>query len=640
MNRSRALLFLAVVLAAAVAQLSGASRAYAPPTSPTFTNNNAGLTGVQGSSVAWGDYDSNGKLDILLTGNTGSAYASKIYRNEGDGSFSEDTTAESGLARVFAGSVAWGDYNSDGKLDILLTGSTGTTYVSKIYKNNGNGTFTEDGTAESGLTGVYWSSVAWGDYNSDGKPDILLTGDTASTQVTKIFKNNGNGTFSEDTTAEAGLIGIGLGSVAWGDYNSDGKPDIVLTGSNSLGRAAKIYKNNGNGTFSEDTTAESGLTGVNMSSVAWGDYNSDGKPDLALTGYSGAGPISKIYKNNGNGTFSEDTTAESGLAAVYMGSVAWGDYNSDGKPDILLTGDTASTQVTKIFKNNGNGTFSEDTAADSGLTGVSAGPSSVAWGDYNPDGKLDILLTGWNSYNSESGEWNGSTNVASVYHSHTSTADTVPSAPTNLSASVGSNGVALSWNAASDSQTPAAALNYNLRVGTTAGGSNIVSPLSLANGTRLVAKDGNVGERTDYTLKGLHAGVSGTHYYWSVQAVDTSFVGSAFATEGKFTVYLFPPTGKFTLAKLSKTSFPASRAGKVKLTCKFSPRSKVFRYVLSLKKGKKWTVVKRVSKTGFYKAKYTISVKKLFAGKKIKRGRYRLKLSADKNSKTLRFTIT
>ena len=584
-------LFALVLVAVSVGALSGVSRAYAPPL-PAFSDIGAGLAGVQGSAVAWGDYNSDGKPDILLTGCTAM-------------NASQECSAE----------------------------------VAKIYKNNGNGTFTESVAAESGLPGVSWSSVAWGDYNSDGKPDILLTGDTDSTEVTKIFKNNGNGTFSEDTTAEAGLIGIGLGSAAWGDYNSDGKPDILLTGGTGLGRVAKIYKNNGDGSFGEDTTAEGALTAVNMSSVAWGDYNSDGNPDILLTGYSNAGPISKIYKNNGAGGFSEDTTAESGLTAVYFGSVAWGDYDSDGKLDILLTGNGASYQVAKIYKNNGNGTFSEDTVADQFLRGVTAGPGSVAWGDYNPDGKLDILLTGWSTFNPLTGGWNGSTNVASIYGNYTGTADTAPGAPANLTASVGSSAVTLSWAAASDAQTPAAALTYNLRVGTSAGGANVVSPLSLSNGTRLVPQPGNVGERKTFDLRGLHAGVMGTHYFWSVQAVDTSFVGSAFASEGMFTVYLYQPFGKFALAKLTKTSFPASQAGKVKLTCKFSPRSKVFRYVLSLKKGKMWTVVKSVKKTGFYKVKYTLTVKQLFAGKPVKRGQYRLKLSADKNSKTLTFEV-
>jgi len=113
MNRSRALLVLAVVLATAASQLSGAERAGAPVLA-TFNDIGAVLTGVSPSSVAWGDYNSDGYPDILLTGQTSSGYVSKIYKNNGGTSFSEDTTAESGLIGV-AGSAAWGDYNSDNK---------------------------------------------------------------------------------------------------------------------------------------------------------------------------------------------------------------------------------------------------------------------------------------------------------------------------------------------------------------------------------------------------------------------------------------------------------------------------------------------------------------------------------------------
>jgi hypothetical protein len=746
MNRSRALLVLAVVLAAAVAQLFGARRAEAPilPIEPTFSDIGAGLTGVHGSSVAWGDCNSDGRLDILLTGGTVSGAVSRIYKNNGNGTFSEDAAAESGLIGVTDGSVAWGDYNSDGKPDILLTGGTDGGRASRIYKNNGNGTFSEDSTAESGLTAVDWSSVAWGDYNSDGKPDILLTGLSWSGYVAKLYKNNGNGTFSEDAAAESGLIPVDNGSVAWGDYNSDGRLDILLTGEAVSGAVSKLYKNNGSGSFSEDAAAESGLTGVSLGSVAWGDYNSDGRPDILLTGGGSSGGVSKIYKNNGSGSFSEDAAAESGLAGVYGSSVAWGDYNADGKPDILLTGYTGSALVSKIYENNGNGSFSEDTVADQHLTGVFY--SSVAWGDYNPDGKLDILLTG---------EASGGVNVAGVYHNLTWTADTAPSAPANLTASPTSGSdVTLGWNAAADTeQSGGAGLSYNLRVGTTPGASDVVSPLALADGTRLVPKDGNAGALTSYALSGLTAGAT---YYWSVQAIDSSFAGSGFATEGSFTmapvfafsaaaysigeagghatvtinrssltatsatvhfatangtakagsdytavdqtvtfaagetsktvpvpitddtvheanetvqlslsspssgatlgspssatltitdndVALPPPvvksSGKIVSCKLTKKSFPNAQARKVKLTCKFSPKSKLFRYVLSIKKGKKWSVVKRVSKTSFYKVKYTATVKKLFAGKAVKRGRYRLKLSADKNSKTLKFRV-
>jgi hypothetical protein len=614
MNRSRTILVLALVLAAALAQLSGARRATAA--SPIFTDIGAGLASVQNGSVAWGDYNTDGKMDILLTGaSTGTNFITKIYKNNGNGSFSEDTTAESGMVGVRLSSVAWGDYNSDGKPDILLTGLSSSGRVSKIYRNNGNGSFSEDTTAESVLTAVDAGSVAWSDYNRDGRPDILLTGLSNSGMVAKIYKNNGNGTFSENTLGEGALNRLRNTSAAWGDYNADGKPDILLTGYNGSVYVSKIYTNNGAGTFSEDTTADSGLAKVGSGSVAWGDYNSDGYPDILLTGYTGSAYVSKIYTNNRNGTFTVDTKAV--LTGVRSGSVAWGDYNSDGKLDILLTGSNASGRVGKVYTNNGNGSFSAVTPT--GLPAVFN--SSVAWGDFNSDGKLDILLSGYTT-----------TRLAKVYRNESAKWNTVPNAPINVHASTGPNHVTFSWNGADDAQTPLTALTYNLRVGTTAGGSEIVSPLSRSNGTRLVPENGNVGERTIYMITGLPAGI----YYWSVQTVDTSFAGSAFTSERTFTV---PPGGKIVSARLSKTRFVISQAAKVKVVCTFSPKSSVFAYMLRLKTGAHWVVVKKGSKIGPFTV-YKTTVKKLFAEKKIRPGFYRLKLSGDRNSKTLGFRVT
>jgi hypothetical protein len=165
----------------------------------------------------------------------------------------------------------------------------------------------------------------------------------------------------------------------------------------------------------------------------------------------------------------------------------------------------------------GNGTFSN---LNVGLPGVVW--SSVAWGDMDNDGRLDMLITG-----------SGATSLVSqVWQNLTPLANSPPAAPNGLSALVTSNSVLLSWNPASDAQTPAMGLSYNLRVGTTPGGGDIVSANSdPATGLRRVAQLGNCGERLFAVVTNLSVG---TNYYWSVQAVDTSFAGSAFATERNF----------------------------------------------------------------------------------------------------------
>ncbi len=398
MNRSRALLVLAVVLAAAVGQLSGARPAAGAGGS--FTDIGAGLTGVVFSSTAWGDYDSDGDLDVLLAGSDGSNAVSKIYRNDGAGVFTE---IAAGLAGVVRGSVAWGDYDSDGDLDVLLTGHTGSTVVSKIYRNNnGTGSFTDVG---ADLPGVAYSSVAWGDYDSDGDLDILLTGTlTDSTRISRIYRNDGSDDF---TDIDAGLPGVSVGSVAWGDYDSDGDFDILLSGDTDSGSISRIYRND-DGIF---TDIGAGLAGVGSGSAAWGDYDSDGDLDVLLSGGTGSGnlSISRIYRND-DGIF---TDIVAGLTGVDYSSAAWGDYDSDGDLDILLSGDEGY-YVSKIYRNDGSGGF-----ADSGVGLTGAANGSVGWGDYDSDGDLDILLAGWDDHLDS---------VAEIYRNNSVNANVPPSA--------------------------------------------------------------------------------------------------------------------------------------------------------------------------------------------------------------------
>ena len=214
MNRSRALLVLSVLLAAAVAQLSGANPAGAVGstfTADTLASNHLYSLSqyVDGEAVAWADYNRDGNLDLLVTpastgGSGGYPSGTYLFSGNGAGGFTEDTTAEANLADVSQGAVAWGDYNGDGKPEILLTGSSfsGGTPVAKLYKQNSSGVYVEDTVADASLTGVSHGSVAWGDYNNDGRPDILLSGTNASSHPTlKLYENNGDGTFTEDTSA-------------------------------------------------------------------------------------------------------------------------------------------------------------------------------------------------------------------------------------------------------------------------------------------------------------------------------------------------------------------------------------------------------------------------------------------------------
>ena len=500
-----------------------------------------GLAGVRLSATAWADYDNDGNLDVLLTGEGDNGTTTGLYRNQGNGSF---TQVNAGLPTVQAGSVSWGDYDNDGYLDLLLSGFRNAGTITRVYHNNGNGTFTD---INAGLPGMFVSTVQWGDYDNDGHADILLMGaENGGPAYTRIYRNNHNGTF---TDIQAALPRFSQGDLAWGDYDRDGDLDVLLSGLDHSGttpvggtaRFTRIYRNNGNGTF---TDIQAGLADAGDSSVAWGDYNNDGYLDIALSGDIGGTARSFVYRNNGDGTF---TDIQAGLTHVDLGSVAWGDYDNDGLLDLVLTGaPNGPGDIAQVYRNNGNGIFTDIQA---GLTGVSSG-SAAAWGDYDGDGDLDILLTGYsNALHAP---------IARIYRNNAAVANTAPAAPTNLTLGATAQGsLTLSWNAATDTQTPANGLSYNLRIGTTPGGSDILAPAADATtGWRRLAQRGSL-QTTSWPLAGPFT--SGQTYYWSVQAVDTSLAGSAFAAEASFTFGLSVPPPQ-TVTDPSKVT-PFSAAG-------------------------------------------------------------------------------
>lgn len=483
------------------------------------TNVAPGLPALEKGSVAWGDYDNDGDLDILITGRLNTTtHLSAIYRNRGDGTFENSNIVLPALA---FSSVAWGDYDKDGDLDFLLTGSSsaGANGVTYIYRNNG-GTFTESGIQFP--FGLKIGSLAWGDYDNDGDLDILFTGlEGTSTAISKVYRNNGDGTFTDSGNS---LTPVTLSTAAWGDYDNDGDLDILITGQPSGGpRISKIYRNRGDGTF-EDSMIP--LQGVSDAAVAWGDYDNDGYLDIILTGWDdGFNVPIKIYHNNGDGTFGDIVHTVPG---VHDGSVAWGDYDNDGDLDILITGQTLmGVYINQIYRNDGGGTFT-----DSGIPLNGVNNSFAAWADYDNDGDLDII---------SAGALNASTLITNIYRNEATTANTIPTTPTTLNSIPHVDGVSmiLSWDKATDTQTPQDGLNYNVYISDVAGQANLkpamsnITPLSPSNGFRRIVKIGNTGSLNTTTIKGLQ---SNKTYYWSVQAVDAAFAGSPFAPEQNFQI--------------------------------------------------------------------------------------------------------
>jgi sugar lactone lactonase YvrE len=467
-----------------------------------FEDINAGLPGVYLSAGAWGDYDNDGDLDIVVTGYPG--LVSRIYRNT-SGSFADIGPV---LPLVFEGSAAWGDFDSDGDLDLALTGLNGGFQATTRILRNTGGTFVDIG---AGLPGVFDSSVAWGDYDNDGDLDLALTGrNDAGTPLARIYRNTA-GTFVD---IGAGLPAVFMGSVAWGDYDNDGDLDLLLAGdvANGGDLITRLYANNG-GNFVD---IEAGLPGLHLGTVAWGDYDNDGDLDLALTG-DASPPTARVYRNS-SGAFAD---IDAGLPGRIQSCLAWGDYDNDGDLDLAFIGGGAA----QVYRNTG-GAFVDMGA---GLAGVTDG--SIAWGDYDNDGDLDLLLTGDT----------GSGYISRIYRNNSPTANSPPAAPTGLVVTWGATKATFHWSAASDAQTPSSGLSYNLRIGTTPGGGEILSPMAAGGtGYRRVAQLGNANQNLQWSVP-LASLPPAWNLYWGVQAVDQTFAGSPFAGAGPSVGVAGPP---------------------------------------------------------------------------------------------------
>jgi enediyne biosynthesis protein E4 len=390
--------------------------------------------------VAVFDYNNDGLLDIFFTNGaeipslekSNPSFHNKLFRNNGDGTFT-DVTEKSGLAGVgYSMGVAAGDYDNDGFVDLYVTGFN----CNQLFHNNGDGTFT-DRTEKAGVSGVLkrskpWSVAAgWIDYDNDGLLDLFVVNyldyslSTAHSCKTGnivdycspdeyrgtpniLYRNNGDGTFT-DVSQQSHIsqyLGKGMG-VAFADYDGDGFTDIFVS-NDSIPNF--LLHNNGDGTFTDVALLAGVAYNENGKAVAgmgtdFRDIDNDGMPDIFLTAmYGDSFPL---YRNPGKGQF-EDVTETTGIAAMTIRFTAWGagifDFDNDGNKDIFAAGSAIldnSMEVNHkpyplpnfLYRNLGNMRF-KDVSGEAGASfSVPAAHRGAAFGDLNNDGKIDIVVT-------------------------------------------------------------------------------------------------------------------------------------------------------------------------------------------------------------------------------------------------------
>ncbi len=399
-----------------------------------------------GSGAAWGDYDGDGDFDLYVCNFAGpltmdpanSGASNKLYRNNGDGTFT-DVTKEAGVDfRGYSMGAAWGDYDGDRDLDLWVT-NFGTSI---LYRNNGDDTFT-DITEMAGVAGIegFWTGASWSDYDRDGDLDIYICGyvqyrfeprdmEKVSFQYQAnipftlnpssyrpernlLYRNNGDGTFTE-VAKESGVDNVSGRSLsaAWCDFDLDGWPDLYVA--NDISDNA-MFKNLGNGRFvdvSHDAFVADyrGAMGLGV-----GDWDNDGDYDIFITHW--IAQENALFNNllyafgeleaKAERMFFMDIADHSGLGQIALDFVGWGtsffDYDNDGLQDLLVVNgstfqDSKDPKVLipmrdLLFWNQGeeNGFFEVGQVSGT-ILGEQRVGRGAAFADYDDDGDVDVFV--------------------------------------------------------------------------------------------------------------------------------------------------------------------------------------------------------------------------------------------------------
>ena len=511
---------------------ASATAAMAAPQVPSY--NEIDLTSLISNGLFRGnaglaDFNNDDILDIFAKGrDLNNGWATTIKYLTGDGySFTETHAIADPDGSSWERIIVPIDYNCDGNVDIILGGSWG----SKLLKNDGAGNFSMvDGFAldyemsidgddsEKWYTGIF----AVADFNLDGYPDIIaFNGNPREDQGGPVLylNNGGDGTFTRKAD-DCGLSSQRGGTMAAGDINGDGKPDLVVNGwiDNDCIRA---YYGNGDGTFTAAETAMFDDTnrGTEKGHIIVVDIDADGDLDLFVTGTScpqGWALVADVYLNDGTGKF---TYTDYSLPGVQASGADWCDLNADGNMDIVYSGENNGAQ-TYVAINQGNGTF----AVKSDLIGGHRGGSVVFAADINSNGMMDILVMGYQD--------NGGHHFQIMNGLASRGINSAPTAPANLNAVEDNGVITFTWDAGSDAQTPTAALRYNVYVKTTDGRVITVVPANPASGVlRSVNSVDAALVGCKYALNLKAADVA----EWGVQTIDGCKLGSAFAKSTEVT---------------------------------------------------------------------------------------------------------
>ena len=339
-----------------------------------------------GQSSAWADYDNDGDLDIFVTFRE---TPSRLYEND-DGVF-RDVAADVGLDPTIANfrSIAWGDFNGDGHMDIYVSEAANTDIKNRLYRNDGDGDHFTNVAAELGLDiSANMRQASWVDYDNDGDVDLYLS---IRDDTNRLMRNDGDHFTDVSKQTRVDDRGRTVGSV-WFDFDEDG--DLDLFTANQSGDPDGLFRNDKTktGRVFTNVALEKGVIGVGYRNeegsvgTAVTDFDNDGDLDLFVATYG----ENYLYRNDG-GKFT-DVAEAMGLTGNYHAvSADWGDYDNDGRQDLYIVGYVNGVLNQQDFLYHHDGDRFTDQMSDRMQEKDS--DHSVRWADYDGDGDLDLALT-------------------------------------------------------------------------------------------------------------------------------------------------------------------------------------------------------------------------------------------------------
>lgn len=347
---------------------------------------NTPFVGVVNSDMAFGDLDGDNDQDLIVMGKNESGNPStSIYFNDANGGF--ETSTLGNVKNLTLGSLALGDIDNDGDLDLYITGfENEDTFVlsASLYTNDGSGMFTEmPGTNFPALNG---STSRFVDIDNDNDMDLISLGfDDMLSSFFELYKNDGQGNFVLVDQAPFNLGASGTFDLA--DIEGDGDIDILLLREGSGGN---LYTNNGQGSFTEVQNTPFASVDVNIARLAFSDIDNDGDQDVFVSGRNTGQITSRIYENDGLGNYT--ASIHGNISNILSVDADFGDVDGDLLPELFLMGDnnTDDTPASTLFANHGDGLLQEATTP--ALEDLSHG--DMVFGDIDGDGDQDLVIGG------------------------------------------------------------------------------------------------------------------------------------------------------------------------------------------------------------------------------------------------------